>query len=82
MRVAARYEGALLAVAADVRSWFQTRLIDKNRQFDNVFLPFALKVTGFPGRLRDLIRMSSVNTGRIGSDSPRSWTSGARPRKR
>jgi hypothetical protein len=42
------YQGALIPVPADVRSWFQKELLDdKNRRFDDVFIPYLLDSSSF-----------------------------------
>lgn len=42
------YDGTLVAVPDDVRSYFQKELLDpKNRRFDEVFLPYVIDATRF-----------------------------------
>jgi len=42
------YQGALIPVTSDVRSWFQKELLDdKNRRFDDVFIPYLVDSSSF-----------------------------------
>lgn len=42
------YQGAMVPVSSEVRSWFQKELLDdKHRNFDDVFLPYVLDSSSF-----------------------------------